>query len=703
MAPQAVAHRRGGKHRVKSADLTHSIYDDFSYAEVLELARERGIYRKDMKKKEMALANKQYDEDVHSRERAAVIEQQKRDVEKKRIQQQKDDEKQAAIRAKHQRAMQKEKQRAEGQEVSDDSLDEDDIDAEHERLIDGDEYKQENVGQMLSDESWDSTSTESTVQSANETLEPDCRLRLYEWPEWPHEEDTSSMDGKASPDSDPSSDPVSKEWRPVKVPYAPLKVFTTNSKQKLFLPGQAYPPGVQPNFVPVLSLHTRHAARNGVLIGVLRKAIIEPASDWAKRTQIQGETAIMFFSLPPRNEAKNLTETYDKWCMENRKLLRVQARGDGASANRAKRHAQRFRNKAKKVVEVYDASQYRPLAICYVPSYMDYNQKRLDDRPKSDDEYRGLDNLFFIRFPGSDVPHYYFWARLDEWSDPTTRNPDWEATTAQKMSSATVSSSRKGTDHRLACDHSCKKATTSPPETWTKIEIPNATLPAPPAAPGNFKTALIVVEHQLHATGLATTLSHYRKKWMASDKHHAWQEFSQLLPTLYPSGNLPLFPPSFTASHEHSLAFKIATIDTIDPDEPTPVNPLQGDESWTHDDDAYWKAQLERTTESDGEPVALYRRASIIPNFHVCANYHTDSGDVLTWLSQISPSFGPWPVLSIPSKPGFDEWEKEGGSKDWEEAQLRPVNRSETPCPFCNVDWVRMGAEKREQHLWSHS
>jgi hypothetical protein len=56
MTRQAVAHRRGGTHRVKDQDRTDSVYDTFNYKELLDASKARGIYRKDMKKVEMAWA-----------------------------------------------------------------------------------------------------------------------------------------------------------------------------------------------------------------------------------------------------------------------------------------------------------------------------------------------------------------------------------------------------------------------------------------------------------------------------------------------------------------------------------------------------------------------------------------------------------------------------------------------------------------------
>jgi hypothetical protein len=179
------------------------------------------------------------------------------------------------------------------------------------------------------------------------------------------------------------------------------------------LPGSKYPPDVDPDFVPLLDFETRSAARKGHLLGPLRKASIERGADWARRTLVQGWNAHMYFHLGSRNETKALADTYYKWHLENRKLLRIKGKGDADPIDRAARHTQRQRNKAKKTAEVYEASQYRPLAMCYVPAYLDYGNPRLDDQRE-----RNLKNLVFVRFPGCDVPHYYFWANQGEWENP---------------------------------------------------------------------------------------------------------------------------------------------------------------------------------------------------------------------------------------------------------------------------------------------
>jgi hypothetical protein len=70
---------------------------------------------------------------------------------------------------------------------------------------------------------------------------------------------------------------------------------------------------------------------------------------------------------------------------------------------------------------VLEASAYRPTAICYLPAYLNFSP----DTHDTNNTPQTLKNLYYIRFPGCDVPHYYFWTKKGEWDDPTTRNPEW--------------------------------------------------------------------------------------------------------------------------------------------------------------------------------------------------------------------------------------------------------------------------------------
>ena len=88
-------------------------------------------------------------------------------------------EKQKLTNAKQKKRVEKEKRRARDESVSDDTMSDAEMEAE---AVTRDEYKRENVGQALNDESWDSRSTESSTHSINRPIEHDSKLRLFEWP-----------------------------------------------------------------------------------------------------------------------------------------------------------------------------------------------------------------------------------------------------------------------------------------------------------------------------------------------------------------------------------------------------------------------------------------------------------------------------------------------------------------------------------------
>lgn len=711
-APQAVAHRRGGTHRVCGSDKTNSIYDGYNYKELLDTAKERGVYRKDMKKVEMALSLKRDDEEKRRAVRDAVIQRQKREQEAQEIQAKKDAEKQALIKQRHERMLWKQRKRGRGEAVSEDSLDNDQMEAEHDKLNGRSEYNHEPVGQALSDGSWDSTSSESTAGPDNQPIDSDCRLRLFEWP---YEHMPLLNPPPRLPAVLVSSTLL--DHLPFKVPYAPLKVITTSTKQKLFLPGQKYPPGVNTDYVPILSLRTRNAARNGVLEGVLRKATIERASDWANRTQIQGWNARMYFNLPARNETKNLAETYDKWNKENRSLLRVKGRGDGIPADRRKRHAQRYQIKGRRTAEVYDACQYRPLAMCYVPAYLDFSSTQRDDEiVKGSEEVRSLANLFFIRFPGCDVPHYYFWTCEGEWADPTTSNVAWIAADARPKQIGVISvlndmseydSSMHG--RQIVEQKWPRKSLKVLRKAWLRIKKPTVAHDTPSSSPvhANFSTLLSAIEHELYQDGLVATLTKYRTKWTINGKQHAWDRFAYALPTLYPSGQMPLAPPIVSLSGT-KLAIKSTTIEN-DRDDYTLLSPLRGDEARTRDDDALWdvveaddpspelylETEVQQGAQCDtdfhGDSQALYRRSSAV--------FSRSSDKVSQWLEKISPSCEPLTSMSLPSTPTA-----KGTREEWEPEYLQASQKLSTlECPFGCADWRGMCAKLQAEHMLSHS
>ncbi|KAH6878442.1 hypothetical protein BKA58DRAFT_308621 [Alternaria rosae] len=603
LSRQGTSHRRGGTHKVRDENKTDSVYDNLNYKELVETARERSIYRKDMKKVEMAWALKRDDENRKRAEQDARLARQKKIEEAKKQEERKAAEKKAQLIAKSKKRREKEMRRERDESVSDDTVSDADMEEDEDE---GDEYKRERFGQALSEESWDSSSTESSAASTNQIMKPDCRLRLFEWP-------NQTM---------PSVTPEGWDYKrwcllplPCPVPYAPLKITTMYSKQKLMLPGAKYPSGVDPDFVPILNPLTRAAARNGHLIGPLCKASIERGTDWAQRTLIQGCNGHMYFHLGSRNETKVLADTYNKWYLENRKLLRVKGKGNGDPSDRAARHAQRQRNQAKMTAEVYEVSQYRPLAMCFVPAYLDYGEPVRDEMGK-----KRLENLFFVRFAGCDVPHYYFWAREGEWDDHTMVNPGGTVHTKENEDGKREERRRKPTRTQ-----------------YIRVRKLSPALPSCPLflTPLNITETMALIEHQLYSEGLSKTLAHYRQRWVANGKQRAWKPFAAALPKLWPSGEIPDVPP-VTSKPGVKLSVKLVTIDCLKEYGETPFSPLSGIEAWTRDDDRVWDVDG-----SEAENEALYRRDSVMSVLDF-----TMSNPVLAWLKQVNDVSAVSPMLN---------------------------------------------------------
>jgi hypothetical protein len=397
-ASQGFAHRRGGTHRVRDADRTSSIYDDYNYKELLDAAKERDVYRKDMKKVEMAWALKRNDEEKKRAERNNLNALRTKQDEAKRERECIAAEEEYLLKAKHSKKAEKMKKRQRDESVSDDTLSDNEVEAEQETQ---NEYNREIVGQALSDSSWDSISTESIADFTDYTQKPSCKLQLLEWP---HQ--TMPL---ANPV--PRSHPFDLQPRPIT--YTPLKITTTNSKQKLCLPGARYPPAVDPDFVPLLSASVRAAAHNGRLEGILRNAAIETGDEWASRTLIQGYNATLYFHLGGSggsggNPGKSLAAVYKEYDLEKRRARRVEGKCDAFRGAREERKRMRSRIKGRLVAEVYETCTWRPGAVGYVPAYLDFGDGKKEERG------RRLGNLRFVRFRGCDVPHYYFWVRDEE-------------------------------------------------------------------------------------------------------------------------------------------------------------------------------------------------------------------------------------------------------------------------------------------------
>lgn len=395
-APQAAAHRRGGTHKVRDEDKTNSIYDTYNYRELVDAAKERGIYRKDMKKVEMAWTLKRNDGEKKRAERDNLIALWKKQQQAKREQERIAAEKEELLKAKRRRKREKMRKRERDESVSDDTASEAELEAAQEARG---EYQREAIGQVLSDTSWDSSFTESVsdANSADQMLKPSCKLQLLEWPH------------QTMPPVEPdSSTPHFLDPQPRQTPYAPLKITTTLSKHKLCLPGLKYPPTVDPDFVPLLPPAVRTAAHKGRLEGILHNASIETGEEWASRTLVHGSNATLYFH--PSNvsdSTKSLASVYDKWSLEKTRLRRVNAKCEASPAAREERRRHKKRYRSSMMAEVYEACKWRPGAVGYIPAYLDFETRaRNGDK---DEPERSLENLRFVRFNGCDVPHYYFW------------------------------------------------------------------------------------------------------------------------------------------------------------------------------------------------------------------------------------------------------------------------------------------------------
>ncbi|KAG9189855.1 hypothetical protein G6011_06723 [Alternaria panax] len=679
MVRQAASHRRGGTHKVRDEHKTDSEYDAYNYKELVDKAKERGIYRKDMKKVEMAWALKHDDEKKKRAERDAMLALQRRQQEAKEEQERIVLEKQRQIEEKHERHIEKKRKRDRDESVSDDTLSDADIEAQETTR---NEYARENFGHALSDESWDSTSTESSSTTSfdpSAIINPACKLRLLEWPHEKLPSDHPPLPGYFS----------FFEPKPRLVPYAPLKLVTTHSKQKLVLPGAKYPVGVDPDYCPILSPTTRRAARNGHLTGTLHHAVIEPGVDWAKNTLVQGWNATMYFHPPSRNEIKGLADTYQKWFLENRKLLRVKGKGVVGKEERGARHVARRRNRVLRTVEVYESCAWRPGGMGFVGAYLNWGDGRGGERKEEGE--RVLENLFFIRFPGCDVPHYYFWTREGEWGNPCFPNPAWDAGEVNEEGENHMQSHEHGDESRaerwqLASPERTRKSYKSRKTYRTRIRIrkPSLGLPStPPPPPNTFPSTTPSIEHHLYTHGLAQTLSHYRAKWLSNGKTLLWKKFAANLPTLWPSGCIPRVPP-VEGEGGSCVAEKIAVIEGMSGWDKSgeeiagSVSLLRGGEAWTRGDGEWWgvgevevegdegsgEDEDEDDEKTDGSleeigyqtnDEALYRRSSVIS-----AQDQMVVDPVVAWLDQISPAYSP-PItpLGVPKVVmGLEKWEE---------------------------------------------
>jgi hypothetical protein len=202
--------------------------------------------------------------------------------------------------------------------------------------------------------------------------------------------------------------------------------------------------------------------------------------------------------------------------------------------------------------------------------------------------------------------------------------------------------------------------------------------PLPPSSPPTLlDTTTTRIENELFDHGLSATLAHYRNKWLARGKKHAWQVFGRALPLLYPSGAMPSAPPVEPCGAD-SVALKLARVEVGEE-----VVPLRGNEAWTSRDDVWWKViEVEVEQDPEAEDEALYRKASVL-------------SPVWGWLEGIGHEqmLGVESVWSE-STLADDEEDQEIGREEWEDKFLGDERRGmDVTCPFCLREMGGMSIE----------
>jgi hypothetical protein len=348
----------------------------------------------------------------------------------------------------------------------------------------------------------------------------------------------------------------------------------------------------------------------------------------------------------------------------------------------------------------------------YVAAYLDYRGDGGGRRAWEKEEKRVLENLFFVRFLGCDVPHYYFWSREGEWGDPCFPNPAWEA--AGELFEDKQDAVEMGED--LSPAKTRLKRVRRPS---SALSFTAASSPSSPSSPLTIASAMTRAEYHLYTHGLSSTLSAYRTRWLAKGKTTHWKTFAANLPTLWPSGNMPNVPP-VESRPRACLALKIAAIDVSSAGGKTMFSPLMGEEAWTGNDDKLWEVVEgdedreddddetgDESDEFDGVDVdaeegvgeleeidygnddeALYRRGSM-----VFAHDNMYDDPVIAWLDKVSPTFAPSTTLMNASYIS-DMLEAGIRLEAWEERYLQDCKkRSGEACSFCRMRSGNLTAE----------
>lgn len=604
----SVPHARGGTHRVKEEHKTNTKWDHFNRAQLeAELKTRRGLYKKDLKKH--VIARLLADDDTRQRREGKQREKEAKKKAEEAAREKKAREERSKERARKEFEKRQERRREQG------------LDKEEDERPRGDEGPVDlgTLGKLVEEFTEESTTetTTTTASSLASPLMPTNRLRIVEWP-------AADLPSPNPPD-DRWWEAGKTEIEPPTIPYAVMNLVTTVTAETVELPGRTYPEKVGGDFVPQLEPFTINCARNGIMIRTLRRAVIESGLDWSERTLVQGYNGRMYFHLAPATSSVPLKEIERKW---DRIATKQPKGGKGRSPRndyyvesssdedydyeygygrrrrkKKKRPKQRhltIKEKRLRMLDFYAAATYRP-PIGYDPLHLDFPSQHDD----SEGGPRELDNLYFVRFPGCDLPHYYFWANPNEWEDPLTSNPEWLAAKLQDEEDerlellereVALEKERRALYVRPEKEVDPKRPyPLHPNKTHAKLPasaLPPEILEPPLRAPGTspYEAALDKIERSLVADGLAKTLAKHREMWLDGGKVAHWSLLTKNLPRVYPSGTLPGAPPVLKLQKVpaiRSVSEKMAAIQV--PHETRPVSPIRGDEAWTREDERYWQ------------------------------------------------------------------------------------------------------------------
>lgn len=661
-APQAVPHARGGTHRVRQEHLTHTKWDHINRRQMEEELKSRpGLYRKDLKKHEIARILADDDLQKRKAESRRQFEIRKKQAEAKKKKELEEQQRAFEKEAKEKRRAEREQRGEEGGDTTPEELEQQILGAEM-------------FGNLLDDEVDDSVESETdTSISAASPLFPHSKLRIFECVDMPSADDNEDWE---------------TEVMPSKIPYAVMNLVTTSTEETLELPGRTYPESIGADFVPKLTQHVMNCARNGVLVGTLRKAIIETGQEWAERTKVQGWNGRMYLKLPQRTSAGPLTNAYTDWKTKNHTRAEKIKAGKALRRTSHQRRKDAAEEKKQRMLDIYASSEYRP-PICFAPVQLEYPNIHNDD---DDGPPRTLENLYYVRFPGMHLPHFFFWARPHEWEDPTTSNPAWlgaklsdeqlERSECQKYITQKMilleeeedelydSNIRNRSESEVVEDLQPRPYTLD--STKIRIKKNNSQIGIgsrfrrgqkhPPLKTDKFETAVWNVERQLYENGLAVVLQKYRDEFRRDGgKERYWKMLIERMPDLYPSGQLPEAPPVHVQYQDRdqirelrSLAEKIADIQVGGHSpEKRRISPILGDEPWTRDDDEYWDivdAPRGKSEAFDEEDIQTELLRTTSPGFEQ-SRISRQVPELDEWLDSLSASYAPLMNANTPSTP----------------------------------------------------